>query len=91
MTRPNSNSALLPVGRHRDRGDGQVAVVTGSGRGFGRAIALGLAEQGAAVVVTARSANEIDETVDLITAAGGRAVAATCDVTKRADMFRHDF
>ncbi len=66
--------------------DGQVAVVTGSGRGFGRAIAQGLAAEGAAVVVTARSSDEIDETVDLITRAGGQASAATADVTKRADI-----
>ncbi len=66
--------------------DGQVAVVTGSGRGFGRAIALGLAAEGASVVVTARSQPEIDETVSLIEAAGGAAVAATCDVTQRADI-----
>lgn len=66
--------------------DGQVAVVTGSGRGFGRAIALELAGEGAAVVVTARSQDEIDETVELIRAAGGRAVAVTCDVAKRADI-----
>jgi NAD(P)-dependent dehydrogenase (short-subunit alcohol dehydrogenase family) len=66
--------------------DGQVAVVTGSGRGFGRAIALGLAAEGASVVVTARSQDEIDETVELIEKAGGKAVAATSDVTKRADI-----
>ena len=66
--------------------EGQVAVVTGSGRGFGRAIAVGLAQAGAAVVVTARSKDEIDETVELITAPGGRAAAAPGDVTQRADI-----
>ncbi len=66
--------------------NGQVAVVTGSGRGFGRAIAQGLAAEGASVVVTARSQGEIDETVALIEQAGGQAVAATSDVTQRADI-----
>lgn len=61
-------------------------MVTGSGRGFGRAIAQTLAAEGASVVVTARSGNEIDETVDLITKAGGKAVAAIADVTKRTDI-----
>lgn len=65
---------------------GQVAVVTGSGRGFGRAIAMGLARAGAAVVVTARSKDEIDETAELVAAAGGRAVAVPGDVTERSDI-----
>ena len=68
--------------------EGQVAVVTGSGRGFGRTIAQRLADAGAAVVVTARSKDEIDETAKLIEAAGGRAVAAAADVTNRADVER---
>ena len=66
--------------------DGQVAVVTGSGRGFGRAIAQGLAAEGAAVLVTARSSEEIEETAKLIVAAGGRAVAVPGDITQRADI-----
>jgi 3-oxoacyl-[acyl-carrier protein] reductase len=50
---------------------GQVAIVTGGGRGIGRAIALALARQGAAVTVTARSGDQLAETVALLTAAGG--------------------
>src|SRR5215470_5527648 len=60
---------------------GQVAIVTGSGRGIGRAIAQALAQQGAAVTVTARSGEQLAETVALITAAGGRAIAVAADVT----------
>jgi NAD(P)-dependent dehydrogenase (short-subunit alcohol dehydrogenase family) len=66
--------------------EGQVAVVTGSGRGFGRAIACGLAAAGAAVVVTARSGAEIDETARLVRQAGGKAAAVPGDVTDRSHV-----
>jgi NAD(P)-dependent dehydrogenase (short-subunit alcohol dehydrogenase family) len=65
---------------------GQVAVVTGSGRGFGRAIAEGLAAAGAAVVVTSRTQSEIDEVVKSIAEAGGQALGQIADVTKLADV-----
>ncbi len=67
---------------------GQTAIVTGAGRGFGQAIALGLAAEGAAVTVTARSKDEIAVTVAQIESAGGRALAVTGDVTDRADVAR---
>ena len=60
---------------------GQAALVTGAGRGLGRAFALGLAGAGARVAVVARSADQIAETVRLIQAAGGTAVAIRADVT----------
>ena len=67
---------------------GQVAIVTGAGRGFGRAIAVRLAAQGAAVAVTARTGAQIEETVARICAAGGRAHAVAADVTDREQVER---
>lgn len=60
---------------------GQVAWVTGAGRGIGRGIALTLAKAGAWVIAAARSEVEIQETVKMIDAAGGRAMALKLDVT----------
>jgi NAD(P)-dependent dehydrogenase (short-subunit alcohol dehydrogenase family) len=61
--------------------DGQVAIVTGGGRGIGRAMVSALAEAGAAVAVVARSADELAETVALVEKGGGRAIAVPADVT----------
>lgn len=57
-----------------------VAIVTGAGRGIGRAIALALSAEGAAVAVCARTEPEIAETAALISGAGGRAIALPLDV-----------
>ena len=65
----------------RFRLDGKVAVVTGSGRGIGRGIAIGLAECGADVVVTARRTEEIDDVVAEVTARGRRAIGIAGDIT----------
>ncbi|GAC1456467.1 MAG: 3-oxoacyl-ACP reductase FabG [Gemmatimonadaceae bacterium] len=63
-----------------------VAIVTGAGRGIGRAIALSLAAEGAAVGVFARTEQEIAETAALISAAGGRAIALQLDVKDAAGV-----
>ena len=61
-----------------------VAVVTGGGRGIGREIALQQAREGAKVAVLARTATEIEETVCLIEAEGGRAIAISTDIVDLA-------
>ncbi|SEH18088.1 3-oxoacyl-[acyl-carrier protein] reductase [Natronorubrum sediminis] len=60
---------------------GRVALVTGGGRGIGRAIAIGLANAGAAVVPSARSTDEIERVADEIESAGGDSLAVSADVT----------
>jgi 3-oxoacyl-[acyl-carrier protein] reductase len=58
----------------------QVAIVTGAGRGIGRAISLALAGAGARVALAARSREQLDETAALIQRAGGQAIAIPTDV-----------
>jgi NAD(P)-dependent dehydrogenase (short-subunit alcohol dehydrogenase family) len=59
----------------------KIAVVTGGGRGLGRAFAVALAHEDAHVVLIARSRAELDETMHMVKRAGGNATAFTADVT----------
>ena|ERR1039458_6436059 len=82
--RPAQPRSKSVPGELKDR----VAIVTGGGGGFGRAIALRFAAEGAAVAVTSRTRAQLDETVALIESADGRGFAVTGDATNRADVTR---
>lgn len=65
-----------------------VAIVTGGGRGIGRAIALGLAAAGASVAVVARTDAQVAEVAGRIAASGGRSLGIVGDVSQPGDMHR---
>ena len=65
----------------RFRIDGQVAVVTGAGRGIGAASAVALAEAGADVLISARTAEQLDEVAKQVAATGRRAEVVVADLS----------
>jgi 3-oxoacyl-[acyl-carrier protein] reductase len=68
--------------------DGKVAIVTGAGRGIGRAIAMAYGQEGAAVCCAARTNDQIEETARQIEAGPGRALAVETDVTDSQSVSR---
>ncbi len=66
--------------------EGKRAVITGGGRGIGAAVASALAEEGASVVVSARSENEIESVAEELRGRGHTAWAVPCDVTDPAQI-----
>jgi 3-oxoacyl-[acyl-carrier protein] reductase len=65
---------------------GQVAVVTGAGRGIGAAIAKRLADLGAAVILCGRTRSALESTARMLTLAGHRADVCECDITSLASV-----
>ena len=67
---------------------GKVAIVSGAGRGFGRACAILFAREGADLVIVSRTAKELEETSALIMAEGGTVTALAGDVARGEDVAR---
>jgi NADP-dependent 3-hydroxy acid dehydrogenase YdfG len=68
--------------------DGQVALITGGNSGIGRATAIALAAEGAAVAISGRKQESLDDTAAAIAEHGGRALARQLEVTDEAGMQR---
>src|SRR5690606_24328458 len=64
----------------------QVALITGAGRGFGRAIAERFAQEGAAVALLSRSLPQLEEVAQAIRGVGGHAIGVRCDVADPASI-----
>lgn len=65
---------------------GKIAIVTGAGRGIGRVTALALAQEGAHLVLAARTVSELEVVAEEIRSVGREALAVATDVAKKADV-----
>ncbi len=66
--------------------EGRVAIITGAGRGIGRAIAVAYAREGAKVCVASRTMSTVDQVVSIIRQEGGEAIGVRCDVGSAEDI-----
>jgi len=66
--------------------EGRIAIVTGSGRGLGKAMSLALAKAGCDIVVTARTVDQIEQTAEEIRAVGRKALVVPMDVTVKSQV-----
>src|ERR1700686_2488875 len=66
--------------------DGKVAIITGAGRGLGRAMAVKFAETGADIVAAARTRSQLDETADAVKKTGRKCLIVLTDVTVSAQV-----
>jgi uncharacterized protein len=82
MSETNQNNRASGWSYFRDRS----VVVTGASSGIGRDVALTFARMGAQVALLARRKARLEEAADQISASGGRAIALSCDVTRRPDV-----
>jgi len=68
--------------------EGKVILVTGSGRGFGRSVAIAYAMEGARVISVARTLSELDYTANVIQARGGEVLTIPADLSRVEEIFR---
>ena len=66
----------------------KVAIITGAGRGIGKAVALAFAKEGAAIVAVGRTLSLLEKTADEVKALGRRALAVSADISKWDDVER---
>lgn len=66
---------------------GKTAIITGSSRGIGKAIAEAMAARGANVVISSRKAPACEEVAEAINAAGGKAIAVPANISSKEDLF----